>query len=99
MKSKQVTLAVNDAPIALNNFVKGYIDRVVSGIIASLKGTGAIQGVKLSIAGDQVSLVLNKEAVPLSPFVTQIIHNTIVGIITSLKKVSTVERIEITITR
>ena len=97
MVSRQVLLTVNESPIALNNFMHGYIDRVISGIIASLKGTGEIQGVNLSIAGDQVSLVLNKEAIPFNPFVTRIIHSTITGMVSSLKGVSTVERIEITI--
>ena len=99
MVSRQVLLTVNGSPIALNNFMHGYIDRLVSGIIASLKGTGEIQGANLSIAGDQVSLILNKEAAPLNPFVARIIHSTIMGMVSSLKGVSTAERIEITINR
>ena len=97
MVSRQVTLTVNESPIGLNNFVHGYVDCVVSGIIASLKGTGEILGVNLALTGDQVSLVLNKEAIPLNPFVTRIIHNTIMGMVSSLKKVSAIERMEITI--
>jgi hypothetical protein len=39
MVSRQVSLTVDDAPIALNDFVQGYIDHVVSAILTSLRGT------------------------------------------------------------
>jgi len=97
MPSRQVSLSVNDAPIALNNFVQGYIDHVVDGILTSLRGTGEIKSIDLSIEGDQVSVVLNKAAVPLNPFVTRIIRNTIMGMVSSLKRVSTIEKMQIII--
>jgi hypothetical protein len=97
MTAGQVSLSVNDAPIALNNFVQGYINHVVGGILASLKGTGEIKSVDLTIEGDQVSIVLNNAAVPLTPFATRIIHNTMTGMISSLKGVHKIERMQLNI--
>jgi hypothetical protein len=99
MTSRQVTLSVNDAPIALDGFVQGYIDHVVDGILASLKGTEEIQGVDLTIEGDQVSIILNNAALLLNPFVTRIIRNTMVGAVSSLRGVSKIERMLVSIRR
>ena len=99
MTTGQVILSVNDANITLDNFVQGYIDHVVGGILASLKGTGEIKSVDLAITGDQVSIVLNTAAVPLNPFVTRIIRNTMVGMISSLQGVSKIERMQVSINR
>ena len=99
MASRKVSLSVNDTPIELDNFVQGYIDHVVGGILTSLKGTGEIQGVDLSIEGDQVSIVLNNDDVPINPFVTRIIHNTMVGVVSSLRGVGTIERMQVSIRR
>jgi len=96
MKSRDVTLAVNDESVELNDFVKGYIDRVVEAILASLKRTGAIKQAAVSLTKDQVSIVLNDRGVPLNPFVTRIIHNTIAGMVSSLKGVNAVDTIRIT---
>jgi hypothetical protein len=93
----QTSLSVNDTTIALDNFVQGYIDRVVSGILASLKGTGEIKSVDLTIEGDQVSILLNNAAVPLNPFATRIIYNTLVGMISPLHGVHTIERMQLNI--
>jgi hypothetical protein len=99
MTARQVSLAVNDAPIALDDFVQGYVDHVVGGILASLKGTGTIKRVDLSIEGDQVSIMLNNAAVPISPFVARIIHNTMEGVVSSLKGVTAIKRIQISMSR
>jgi hypothetical protein len=99
MASRQVTLSVNDAPITLDDFIQGYIDHVVGGILSSLKGTGEIQGVDLSIEGDQVSIALNNAAVPINPFVTRIIRNTMVGVVSSLRGVGMIERMQVSIRR
>ena len=98
MAARQVMLSINDMPIALNDFVQGYIDHVAHGILTSLRGTAEIQGIELSIEGDQVSIVLNKEAVPLNPFATRIIRSTMLGMVPSLKGVSTIERMQVIIT-
>jgi hypothetical protein len=97
MTAGQVSLSVNDAPIALDDFVQGYIDHVVGGILASLKGTGALKKVDLTIEGDQVSIVLNNAAVPLNPFATRIIHNTMMGMISSLQGVHKIDRMQLNI--
>ena len=99
MTAGQVSLSVNNTPITLNNFVREYIDHVVSGILASLKGTGEIKSVELSIEADQVSIVLNTAAVPLNPFATRLIRNTMVGMISSLHGVHTIERMQVSINR
>jgi hypothetical protein len=97
MTAGQISLSVNDTSIALDDFVQGYIDHVVGGILASLKGTEAIKGVDLTIEADQVSIVLNNAAVPLNPFATRIIRNTIVGMISSLHGAHTIERTQLNI--
>jgi hypothetical protein len=97
MTAGQISLSVNDTPIALDNFVQGYIDHVVGGILASLKGTGEIKSVDLTIEGDQVSIVLNNAALPLNPFATRIIYNTLVGMISSLHGVHKIERMQLNI--
>jgi hypothetical protein len=99
MADQQVILAVNDVPIVLNNFVQNYIDQVVSGILASLRGTAEIESIELSIEGNQVSVVLNDAAVPLNPFVTRIIRSTMLGMVSSLKGVGTVDKMQLFITR
>ena len=99
MKAGQISLSVNDVPIALDNFVQGYLEHVVGGILASLKGTGVIQRVDLTIEGDQVSIVLNTADLPLNPFVTRIIRNTLVGMISTLHGVHTIERMQVSIKR
>jgi hypothetical protein len=93
----QIKLFVNDAPINLDNFVRRYIDFVVGGILASLKGTGVVKGVDLTIEGDQVSIVLNDRALPLNLFATRIIYNTLVGMISPLHGVHVIERMQLTI--
>jgi hypothetical protein len=99
MKAGQISLSVNDTPIALDDFVRGYIDHVMGGILASLKGTAALQNVDLTIEGNQVSIVLNNTAVPLNPFATLLIRNTLVGMISSLHGVHTIERMRLNINK
>lgn len=99
MVTRQVRLTINDAPIELDHFVRGYIEHVVGGILSSLKGTEEIAGVDLSIAGDQVSIVLNDAAVPLNPFATRIIRNTMMGVVSSLRGVRAIERMQVSIKR
>jgi hypothetical protein len=102
MASNEVRLTVNDTPIELDRFVRGYIDHVVEGMLASLKGTGEIRGVDLSIEGDHVSIVLNGAAIPLNPFATRIIRATMAGMVSALKGVRgdrAIERMGVSITR
>lgn len=99
MASREIRLTINDAPVELDHFVQGYIDHVVGGILASLKGTGKIKDVDLAIEGDHVSIVLNNAAVPLNPFATRIIRATLVGMVSSLKGLGTIERMRVGIKR
>ena len=99
MTAGQISLSVNDTPIALDNFVQGYIDHVMGGILTSLKGTGAITSVDLTIKGDQVSIILNNAAVTLTSFASLIIRNTLVGMISSLHGVHAIERIRLNINK
>lgn len=97
MKAGQISLAVNDTPIALDNFVQRYIDNIVSAILSSLKDTGAIKSVDLTIERDQVSIVLNNAVVTLTPFASLIIRNTLVGMISSLHGVHTIASMQLNI--
>jgi hypothetical protein len=97
MTAGQVSLFVNDKPIVLDDFVQGYIGHVVSGVLASLKGTGEMKSVDLAITGDQVSIVLNDTAVSLNSFATRIIRNTLVGMISTLHGVQAIERTQLSI--
>lgn len=94
----QMTLSVNDEPVELDYFVQGFIDHTVSGMLASLSGTGKIGSLDLSIdEGGQVAIKLNNALVPINPFVNKIIKNTTVGMVSSLKGVSGINRLKISI--
>lgn len=93
MASKQVRLFVNDELIELGYYVHGFIDHVVSGILAALKGTGEIGTLKLSIEGDKVTIVLNNAGIPVNEFAAQIIRSTILGMVSPLKGVGEVSRL------
>ena len=96
--TRQVSLSVNDVPIELDYFVEEYIDNVVSGIVASLKDTGKIESLELSINNEgQVTINLNNAAVPLKYFPNEIIKSTIMVMVSILKGVSEVDRLELNI--
>ncbi len=86
--TRQVSLAVNGTSISLDYFVAGYLDHVTGGIIASLKGTGEIKKLKLTIdSKGLVKINLNNADVPINYFVEEIVRSTIKGIIAPLKGV------------
>jgi len=97
--TRQVSLLVNDAPIALDYFVRGFIDHTIGGMLAALEGTGEIEILDISIEDDEVKINLNNAPVPANRFVSKIIRNTIVGMVSSLKGVSETNRINISIRR
>ena len=86
--TRQISLTVNDKPIELDYFVAGYLDHVTGGILASLKGTGEIKNLKLTI-GDKgvVKIILNSADLPINYFVEEIVRSTYQGIIAPLKGV------------
>jgi sulfur carrier protein ThiS len=99
MASKQVSLYVNDAPIEMDFFVQGFVDRVSSGILSSLKGTCRIKNLDFSIEEDTVVINLNGSVVPTNTFVNKITRSTIAGMVSALKGVSDTRRIHIVISR
>ena len=98
--TKKINLSVNDVPIQLDYFVEGYVDHVIAGIVASLKDTGEIENLELSIDKEgQVKINLNNDDVPLVYFPNVIIKSTILGMVSTLRGVGEVERLKITISR
>jgi hypothetical protein len=86
--ASKVSLTVNEIPIQLDYFVREYLLQVVSGIIASLKDTGKIGTLDLTIDKGQVEIKLNGEDVPLIAFPMKIIKSTMDGLVAPLKGVS-----------
>ncbi len=97
--TREVSLLVNGAPIALDYFVLGFIDHTLGGVLAALEGTGEIKTLEVSIEGDKVVISLNSAHVPTNHFASKIIRNTIVGMVSSLKGVGEVDRINLNIIR
>jgi hypothetical protein len=86
--TRQISLSVNDIPIKLEYFVEGYVDHVIGGIIASLKDTGEIKSLELTIDNQgQVKIDLNGADVPIGYFPVEIIRNTLTGMVSTLKGV------------
>ncbi len=97
--TKQVSLLVNDEPIALDYFVEGFIDHTTGGMIAALEGTGGIKTLELTIDGEMVRIKLNGADVSIKPFVITIIRSTVAGMLSPLKGVSDTNRVKLNITR
>ncbi len=95
----QVSLLVNDVPIRIEGFVKEFIEQVMNGIVATLKGTEEIQSLKLSIKGEATQINLNGAPVPVILFVGEFIRNTVIGMVSPLKGVGQIDRLEISITK
>ena len=86
--TREITLTVNDTPIKLDYFVAGYLDHVTGGILNSLKDTGEIKTVNLTIDKEgQVKINLNKADLPINYFVEEIVRSTYAGVIAPLKGV------------
>jgi hypothetical protein len=99
MGTSQVSLTVNDAAIELDDFVQRFIDHVIGGMLTTLKGTGEISSVDISIVEDKVTIDLNNKVVPINPFVSEIMRNVVTGMVSSLKGVEKANRITINIRR
>ena len=97
----KVTLSVNNISIELDYFVVEYIEHVVGGILASLKDTGEIESLELTIDNEgQVAVNLNNADIPLKYFPVEIIRSTILGMVSTLKGVDpVVNSLELTIRR
>ena len=97
--TRQISLLVNDQPIALDYFVQGFIDHTIGGILATLEGTGEMKSMDAAIEGDKVTISVNNAVVPTNPFVSKIIRNTIFGMVSSLKGVGKINKVNIFIKR
>jgi len=97
--TRQVSLSLNDQPVELDYFVQGFIDHTIGGMLATLKGTGEIKDLDISIEGDEITINLNSAVVPTNPFVSKIITNTIMGMVSSLKGAGEIRSVKITIER
>jgi len=97
--TRQVSLSLNDQPVELDYFVQGFIDHTIGGMLATLKGTGEIKDLDISLEGDEITINLNSAAVPTNPFVSKIITNTIMGMVSSLKGAGEIRSVKITIER
>ena len=87
--ARKTSLTVNNIPIELDYFVEGYIYHVVTGMLASLKGTTTIKKLGLNVNEDgQVQIALNGNEVSLSYFPVQIIRSTLAGMVSNLKGVT-----------
>ena len=73
----KLTLKVNEALIDTDYFVEGFIDRVVSSMIESLKDTGEIKDLDLAIDGDEVTVKMNGAMVTLNALASKIFKSTI----------------------
>lgn len=98
--SRKTSLTVNNMSIKLDYFVEGYVYHVAGGIIASLKDTGPIKTLELTVANDgEVKINLNGADVPLITFPMEIIRSTLAGMVAVLKGVDKpLETLELKIT-
>lgn len=99
--TRKISLSVNNKPVKLDYFVEGYVDHIVGGIVASLKDTGEIKSLELTIDNQgQVKIDLNGADVPLSFFPVEIIRSTVTGMVATLKGVDKgIDRLELKISR
>jgi len=97
--ARTVKLSVNNIPIDLDYFVQNYIEHIVGGIVSSLKDTGDIDNLELTVDSDGVvKLYLNNADVPLKYFPIEIIKSTLEGMVLPLKGVdSVINNLEIVI--
>jgi len=97
--TRQVTLSVNDAPVALDYFAQDFIDHVVGGMLGALDGTGPIKTLALAIDGDKVALDLNGSVIPTNAFASKIVKSTLVGMVSSLKGGADAKKLKINLAR
>jgi len=97
--TEHINLVVNDQPIELDHFVEGFIENTIDGMLASLKGTEALNSLEIFIEGDGININLNNNPLTTNPFVSKIMINTIAGMVSSLKGVSEINKVSITVKR
>lgn len=98
--TENIILQVNGTPIVLDHFVLAFIEHTVTGMLGSLKDTGSVSTLTLSIDGDLVNIVLNGKSVKTNEFASKVIKSTIYGMISPLKGVrDKINTVKIVITR
>ena len=97
--TREVSLFVNDSPVALDYFVQSFIDHSLGGMLAALEVTGEIRTLDVTIEGDKVAINLNSALVSTNPFVNKIMKSTIVGMLSSLRGVDEINKVKIDIKR
>jgi hypothetical protein len=95
--TRQVSLSVNDRPITLENFVLAFIDHTLTGMLESLKDTGPVENLSLSIKGEAVAINLNGTPLTVNEFVQKIVRSTVLGMVAPLKGVGEVKKLAINI--
>jgi hypothetical protein len=86
--TREISLSVNGTAIKLDHFVAGYLEQLTRGILASLKDTGEIKKLKLTIDKQgKVEINLNGTDLPINYFVEEILRSTYKGAVMPLKGV------------
>ena len=99
MASQNVKLSINYTPVNIEEFIRQFIDNVVTALLGSLKDTGEAEDIKLSIEGDTVGITENNNEIQLNAFTNDFVRNTVIGMVSSLKGVDQIDNLEINITR
>jgi hypothetical protein len=99
LMARLITLIVNGKLIEMDNFVQGFIERIVSGILSALEGVSDVKYVNVSIEGDDTEIEVNDTRLLINPFVCKIIRNTIMGMVRSLKGVNEIVTMNISISK
>ncbi len=97
--TREISLFVNEAPISLDYFVRGFIDHTLGGMVAALEGAGEVNTLDVAVEGDNVTIYLNGALVPTNLFASKIIKSTIAGMLSPLKGVGEIEKVKIAIRR
>ena len=93
--ARQVNLTVNGRPIKVENFVSAFIDHTLVGMLGSLKFTGPVRNLSLSIKGEAAVIILNGAPLAVNGFVQKIIRSTVLGMVAPLKGVGEVKTLVI----
>jgi|WetSurMetagenome_2_1015567.scaffolds.fasta_scaffold1108103_2 hypothetical protein len=95
--TRQISLSVNGNPIIVENFVLAFIDHTLAGMLESLKGTGPVENLNLSIEGEAVAIILNGVPLAVNVFAQKIVRSTVLGMVAPLKGVGEVKKLAINV--
>ena len=97
--TQKIALEVNGIPIALDHFVQVFVEHTLTGMLGSLKNTGPVTNLSLSIEGDKVNIILNGKAVKTNQFASKIVKSTVFGMAMPLKGVNEINSVKIEIAK